>query len=119
VSLHQLDRRGQPFQIDNVILGVDGRSPSPSPPTRVLSPGMAMLLLRGRHRDGVQAVLRILHLPDPPQAVHRAVMEVEERVAGRGGRIAARVDAVDVVAGGMDLSASASIYHEEELTPQG
>lgn len=64
--------------------------------------------------DSVEAVVGILHLPNPPQSVQRAVVEVEGGVAGRGSRIAARVNAVDVVTCSVNLFSGyqlQSVYH--------
>jgi hypothetical protein len=35
----------------------------------------------GLSRDGIDTVLRVLHLPDPPDPVEHAVVEVEEGIA--------------------------------------
>jgi len=50
----------------------------------------------------VDAVIGVLHLPNPPEPIQHSVVEVEYRVAGRAHGIAARVAAGDVVAGGVD-----------------
>ncbi len=70
VGLEKLDRGSEPFQIDHDILGV-------------LRTSMVMHRAHGvRKRDSKEAGLGVLHLPDPPQAVQRAVVEIEDRVAG-------------------------------------
>jgi hypothetical protein len=103
LRLHQLNRRRQPLQINNRIFGV-GCCPSTA---MAMSPlirlGRFGRLARLDGRNGIDARLGVLHLPDPPQAVQRAVVEVEHGVARRRGWVAAGVDAVDVVACRVDL----------------
>lgn len=95
MRLEELDRGAKPLHVDGDVVRVDS--------------GALLALLHGHGHvhvdkgDGVEAVGRVLHLPDPPEAVQRRVVEVEERVAGRGVRVTARVHRRDVVAGCVDL----------------
>ena len=50
------------------------------------------------HGHGVEPAVDVLHLPQPPHAVQGAVVEVEDRIPRGGGRVASRVDGVDVMA---------------------
>lgn len=91
MGLEKLDGGAEPFHINHGLLR-----------------NRYSLLLHGRHRHGaagddVKAVLGVLHLPDPPKTVERGVVEVEDRVTGRGHGVPTRVDSSDVVASSVDL----------------
>ena len=47
---------------------------------------------------GVNTLVGVLHLPDPPETIERGVMEVEDGIAGGDHGVAAGVAARDVVA---------------------
>lgn len=99
MRLHQWDRRREPLEVNLHLERVRDALPLP----------VAAVVDVTDHGHSVEAVLGVLHLPDPPQPVKRAVVEVEDGVARRGARVAAGVDAVDVVACSVDLVWSAGL----------
>ncbi len=96
MRLQQRDRPRQPLQINDRL----GRVRSAAATAHSRHVGHAGAATR---RYSIEALVWVLHLPDPPQTVERAVMEVEDGVAGGRGRVAAGVNGVDIMTGGMDL----------------
>lgn len=91
MRLYKFDRGAKPLHINHTLQGVRGPSIH------------GHRHIGGNKRKGVEAVLRVLHLPNPPDAVQRSVVEVEDRIAGGSVGISARVDGGDVVACSVDL----------------
>lgn len=89
VSLEKWDLRTKPRHVDRHIHGI-------RPPNHA----------HRRHRagrNGVEALVRVLHLPDPPQSVECGVVEIEDGITWRCHRITARIDGSDVMACCVDL----------------
>lgn len=90
MCLEKLNRRAKPFHVNSDVM-------------RIYCTFHRHRHVRVNKWDSVKAILRVLHLPNPPETVQACVMEVEEGVSGRGKRITARVNSSDIVACGMDL----------------
>jgi len=106
MGVQQLDWSSKPGQIDGCLCGIGLTSLLPAAPR----PHPVSAVIHGVpvHGDSIEAVVGVLHLPDPPEPVDGAMVEIEDGVARRGAGIAARVDSVDVVAGGVNLFCQAT-----------
>jgi hypothetical protein len=87
----EVDGRAQPLHIDHEVHGIRCiRRPLPVR-HHVHSHGRVGV------RNSVEAIIDILHLPDPPQPIQRRVVKVEEGIARRRVGITAGIDSRNIV----------------------